>query len=106
MRLYLSNTLLYVASVPFHCFCLAACSACLAVAICVYGLRRLFNIAAATKRPFFGQKNWHPIVWIGRCVLELNKAKSRTAASRSIGKVVSPTPGTRCQQAGENRCQI
>jgi hypothetical protein len=53
-------------------------------------LRRLFNIAAATTCPFFGQKNWHPIVWVVvGYAFELNKAKSWTAASGSIGKVVN-----------------
>jgi hypothetical protein len=37
----------------------------------------------------FGQKNWHPIVWVRGFVFELNKAKPWTAASSSIGKVMN-----------------
>ena len=38
---------------------------------------------------FFGQENWFPIVPVAVCVFELNKAKSRTAASGSIGEIVN-----------------
>ena len=39
--------------------------------------------------PFFGQENWFPIVPVAVSVFELNEAKSRTAASGSIGEIVN-----------------
>jgi hypothetical protein len=38
---------------------------------------------------FFGQENRFPIVQVAIFVFELNEAKSRTAASGSVGKIVN-----------------
>jgi hypothetical protein len=56
--------------------------------------RRIWGAKASQHRrrnrtPFFAQENWFSIVQIAICGFEFNEAKSRTAASGSIGEIVN-----------------
>ena len=66
----------------------------LGVAIYVLRERSIWGAKALQHRrrnrtTFFGQENWFPIVQVAICVFELNEAKSRTAASGSVGEIVN-----------------
>jgi hypothetical protein len=55
---------------------------------CVWATKAL-QYRRRDRTSLFGQKYWLPIVLVAGCVFEFNKAKSRTAASGSIGKIVN-----------------
>ena len=55
---------------------------------CIWGAKVSQHIRR-NRTTFFGQENWFPIVPVAICVFELNKAKSGTAASCSIGEIVN-----------------